>query len=612
MAEFMPATLREVRDMGWDGLDVVLVTGDAYIDSPHSGVAVIGRVLMDAGYRVGVVAQPDVGSDKDIQRLGEPELFWGVTSGNVDSMVANYTASGKRRKSDDMTPGGKNERRPDRAVIVYANLIRRYFKNTRPIVLGGVEASLRRVSQYDAWSDSVRRSVLFDAKADYIVYGMGEQAVVELAQALREKRGVEHIRGICYVSGDVPEPDAAFADPAVRLPDHAAVAKSMKQFGEMFKTFCQNADPATGKRLCQLQDTRFLVQNPPPLPPTSRQLDEIYELPFSRKLHPLDEKDGAVKALDTVRFSLTTHRGCFGDCRFCAIAVHQGRRVVSRTKESILREARSFLSHPDFKGIVSDAGGPTANMYGMECERKKKKGACKDKGCLFPAVCKGLRLDHGPQIELLKAPARDRGNPEGVCRLGNPLRPDRGRPRKRRGIPGKPSSSSRVRPDENRARTCRRQRAAPHGQARPKDPRRIPRHVRADEKKDRGQCLSDLLPDGGAPGMRPFPHERPPNLRLPHPPAAARASPNLHPHAFHLVLAHVLLGNGPVFRGKNICGEKGGGQTKTKGRAWQEIALGQERKEGIFSGSKRCENKKKTAEMPRGQEQGQMIEMRQD
>ena len=399
----MPATLREVRDMGWDGLDVVLVTGDAYIDSPHSGVAVIGRVLMDAGYRVGVVAQPDVGTGKDIQRLGEPALFWGVTSGNVDSMVANYTASGKRRKSDDMTPGGKNERRPDRAVIVYANLIRRYFKNTRPIVLGGVEASLRRVSQYDAWSDSIRRSVLFDAKADYIVYGMGEQAVVELAQALREKRGVEHIRGICYVSGDVPEPDAAFADPAVRLPDHAAVAKSKKQFGEMFKTFCQNADPATGKRLCQLQDTRFLVQNPPPLPPTSRQLDEIYELPFSRKLHPLDEKDGAVKALDTVRFSLTTHRGCFGDCRFCAIAVHQGRRVVSRTKESILREARSFLSHPDFKGIVSDAGGPTANMYGMECERKKKKGSCKDKGCLFPVVCKGLRLDHGPQIELLKA-----------------------------------------------------------------------------------------------------------------------------------------------------------------------------------------------------------------
>ncbi len=409
MTEFIPATPGEVRDMGWDGLDVVLVTGDAYIDSPYSGAAVIGRVLMDAGYRVGVVAQPDVSTGKDIQRLGEPALFWGVTSGNVDSMVANYTASGKRRKSDDMTPGGKNDRRPDRAVIAYANLIRRYFKNTRPIVLGGVEASLRRVSHYDAWSDSIRRSVLFDAKADYIVYGMGEQAVVELAQALREKRGVEHIRGICYVSGDVPEPDAAFADPAVRLADHAAVAKSKKQFAEMFKTFCQNADPATGKRLCQLQDTRFLVQNPPSLPPTSRQLDEIYELPFSRKLHPLDEKHGAVKALDTVRFSLTTHRGCFGDCRFCAIAVHQGRQVVSRTKESILREARSFLSHPDFKGIVSDAGGPTANMYGMECERKKKKGACPDKGCLFPAVCKGLRIDHGPQIELLNALRRIEG-----------------------------------------------------------------------------------------------------------------------------------------------------------------------------------------------------------
>ncbi len=392
-----------MRICGWDRLDVVIVTGDAYLDSPYAGAAVIGRVLADAGHRVGIVPQPDLDSERDIASLGEPELFWGVTGGCVDSMVANYTASGKRRKSDDMTPGGMNVKRPDRAVIVYSNLVRRFFKNTKPVVLGGIEASLRRISHYDAWSDSIRRSILFDAKADFLVYGMGERAVLELARALREGGDVGSIRGICYIDGEIPEESACFDGPDIRLPDHATVAENKDEFSRMFRIFYENADPVAGKRLYQLQDTRFLVQNPPQPPPSPRELDRIYELPFARMLHPRHEKEGRVKAMDTIGFSLTTHRGCYGECRFCAIAVHQGKHVVSRSRESILREAKTFLCHPDFKGVVSDVGGPTANMYGIECELKKKRGACKDKSCIFPEICRHLPVNHRSQIELLKA-----------------------------------------------------------------------------------------------------------------------------------------------------------------------------------------------------------------
>ncbi len=401
--KYVPTSKEEMRRLGWNRLDVVIVTGDAYLDSPYSGAAVIGRVLADAGYRVGIVPQPDVDKENDIASLGEPELFWGVTGGCVDSMVANYTASGRKRKSDDMTPGGKNLKRPDRAVVVYANLIRRFFKNTKPVVLGGIEASLRRISHYDAWSDSVRRSILFDAKADFIVYGMGERAVLELARALREGDDVESIRGICCIGKEPPSKPSCFDGPDIRLPDHAAVAGSKDEFCRMFKTFYENADHVTGKRLFQLQDTRFLVQNPPQPPPSPKELDRIYELPFTRMVHPRHEKEGRVKAIDTVGFSLTTHRGCYGECRFCAIAVHQGKHVVSRSKESILREAKTFPSHPDFKGVISDVGGPTANMYGIECELKEKRGACKNKSCLFPETCKHLPVNHRSQIELLKA-----------------------------------------------------------------------------------------------------------------------------------------------------------------------------------------------------------------
>lgn len=400
---FLPTTPEELTALGWASLDVILVTGDVYIDAPHFGVAVIGRVLLNAGYRVGIIAQPDVHSGTDIARLGEPRLFWGVTGGSVDSMIANFTPAGKRRRSDDMTPGGRNERRPDRAVLVYSHLIRRHFKQTRPIVLGGIEASLRRISHYDAWSDNVRRSVLFDAKADYLLYGMADQTVVDLARRLETGEDVRSVRGLCYSSAALPEPDALFPAPNVVLPAHAVVKGDKTAFAEMFRLFCTHSDTGADRRLCQQQDTRYLIHNPPPAPPSAAALDAVYELPYARQVHPHYRALGPVAAMETVQFSLTTHRGCFGQCRFCAIAVHQGRQVISRSRDSILREALAMTRHPAFKGIISDVGGPTANMYAMDCTRPRRQGGCAGKGCLYPAVCRGLKVDHAPQLQLLKA-----------------------------------------------------------------------------------------------------------------------------------------------------------------------------------------------------------------
>lgn len=400
---FVPTTPEELDRLGWQDLDVILVSGDTYVDSPHIGATVIARVLLAAGFRVGVIAQPDIQDGRDIQRLGEPLLFWGVTGGNVDSMVANYTSSGRRRKTDDMTPGGRNTRRPDRAVLVYSNLIRRHFKQTRPIVLGGIEASLRRISHYDAWSDSVRRSILFDAKADLLLYGMADESVVTLAHNLKNRAAVHTMPGLCYISPGLPSPDDRWNGPDVELPSHAQVCEDKQAFIRMFDLFFANADPATGRRLIQRQDTRFLVQNPPPAPPSPDKLDEVYALPYTREVHPFYSQAGAVQALETIRFSLTTHRGCFGGCRFCAITVHQGRQVVSRSRDAIVREAVALTCHPAFKGIISDVGGPTANMYGMACRSARQKGGCIDKGCLFPHACKSLVTDHGAQIQLLRA-----------------------------------------------------------------------------------------------------------------------------------------------------------------------------------------------------------------
>ena len=393
---FLPTTQDELKELGWDAPDVIFITGDTYIDSSYIGVSVIGRVLTDAGYRVGIIAQPDINSDADITRLGEPKLFWGITSGCVDSMVANYTATRKRRKSDDFTPGAINNLRPDRAVIVYANLVRRYFKNTKPLVLGGIEASLRRIAHYDYWSNKIRKSILFDAKADYLIYGMGESAVLQLAEALHDGGVATNIRGLCYISR---EPPTGYTE----LQSFNEVKNDDNAFIEMFRTFDNNLDPQTAHGLYQQHDARYLVQNPPVENITSENLDHVYELEYEDDVHPYYKSGGEVRALDTIRFSITTHRGCYGECNFCAISSHQGTTVISRSEGSILKEAKRFTRHPKFKGIIRDVGGPTANMYGYECDQKLKEGCCETKRCLFPAVCKQLKPDHGRQVKLLRS-----------------------------------------------------------------------------------------------------------------------------------------------------------------------------------------------------------------
>ncbi len=391
---FLPTTKSEILKLGWDTPDIILVTGDTYIDSPFMGISVIGKLLASAGFRVGIIAQPDVDSDKDIGRLGEPGLFWGVSGGCIDSMVANYTPVKKRRKKDDFTPGGINNRRPDRAVIVYTNLIRRYFKSSPPIVLGGIEASLRRVPHYDFWSDRIRRSILFDSKADFILYGMAEKPIVEFAQRLASGKDVTSMGDLCYISKTKKR---GFID----LPSFQETVRSKQAFINMFHTFYENNDPATAKGLCQKHDTRYLIHNPPAPYLSSQELDRVYDLDFERAQHPYYAGRGDAKALETIKNSLTTHQGCYGECNFCSISIHQGRTVRWRTEQSILHEAKQVIKHPDFKGTIHDAGGPTANMYGFECAKKLKKGVCKNRRCLFPDICPQLRVNHTAYSGLL-------------------------------------------------------------------------------------------------------------------------------------------------------------------------------------------------------------------
>ena len=392
---FLPTTREEMEKLRWENLDIILVTGDTYIDSSYIGVSVIGQVLLKAGYRVGIIAQPDINHPEDICRLGEPVLFWGVTAGSVDSMIANYTATGKKRKKDDYTPGGINDRRPDRATIVYVNLIKRYFKNTRPIVLGGIEPSMRRLAHYDFWDNRIRRSILFDSKADVLVYGMAEKSILQLAERIARKEAITNIRGICYISNNPGEK-------GLILPSFSEVKQDKKKFIDMFDVFYQNQDPFRGKILAQQQDDRYLIHNPPNYPLSEKEMDEIYTLDYQNDVHPYYRKWGPVRALDTIKFSVTSHRGCFGECNFCAITVHQGKYIQSRSEKSIISEIKKLSMKGDFKGYISDVGGPTANMYGMGCANKFLKSHCLKKRCLFPSICDNLALNHQRQIKLLK------------------------------------------------------------------------------------------------------------------------------------------------------------------------------------------------------------------
>jgi len=398
---FIPTTKNELSKLGWNELDVILITGDVYLDSPYFGVSIIGQVLLDAGYKVGIIAQPDINSDADISRLGEPKLFWGVTSGCVDSMVSNYTSSIKKRNKDDLTPGGENNRRPNRAVIAYTNLIRKYFKNTVPIVLGGIEASLRRIAHYDAWEDKIRRSILFDSKADYLLYGMAEKSILETAEALKNNKKPLSVRGLCYISKENP---VSF----IELPSYEESALNKDIFEKMFLIFYENSDPFSAKGLIQKHGDRFLIHNPPVLPLSQQELDKVYSLSYERDVHPYYKAQGEIKALETIKFSITTHRGCFGECAFCAISMHQGHSVISRSVESILLEAESFTADKNFNGIIYDLGGPTANMYGMGCDKNSRTGKCFTKSCLLDN-CENLNISHEKELEILKKVSEIKG-----------------------------------------------------------------------------------------------------------------------------------------------------------------------------------------------------------
>ena len=400
MAEFLPVCRADMEARGWAQCDFVYVIGDAYVDHPSFGHAIISRVLENAGYKVGILSQPDWKDPSSIAALGAPRLGFLVSGGNMDSMVNHYSVSKRRRQTDAYTPGGVMGKRPDYAVVVYCNLIRRTFKNV-PILIGGIEASLRRLAHYDYWSDKLKRSILLDSQADLLLYGMGERAIVEAANALNDGMNV---RDLTYIDGTVfraASPDTPV--PAIRLPDYASLVKEPKKYAESFYLQYTNTDPFSAKQLIEPYSSReFVIQNPPQKPLSQREMDEIYALPYCRTYHPSYEALGGVPAIQEVRFSLVSNRGCFGACSFCALTFHQGRIVQTRSHDSIVREAEAMTHEPDFKGYIHDVGGPTANFRHSACKKQLTKGACQNRQCLFPTPCKNMDADHADYLALLR------------------------------------------------------------------------------------------------------------------------------------------------------------------------------------------------------------------
>lgn len=397
--EFLPISGQEMRQRGWDACDFVYVIGDAYVDHPSFGHAIISRVLEAAGYHVGIISQPDWKNPKSIDVFGRPRLGFLVSGGNMDSMVNHYTVAKRRRKNDAFTPGGVMGKRPDYATVVYCNLIRQTYQDV-PILIGGVEASLRRLGHYDYWSEKLRRSILLDSQADILMYGMGERSVVELANALNS--GLD-VRDITYVDGTVYRARALDESlPTIVLPSFEELQKEKRHYAESFKIQYENCDPFTAKRLAEPYGKEFVVQNPPQKPLTTEEMDAVYDLPYCRTYHPSYEKAGGVPAIEEVRFSLVSNRGCFGACSFCALTFHQGRIVQTRSHASILKEAEQMVQEKGFKGYIHDVGGPTANFRAPACQKQLSKGACRGRQCLYPTPCKNLRADHSDYVSLLR------------------------------------------------------------------------------------------------------------------------------------------------------------------------------------------------------------------
>ena len=398
---FLPISRADMKRRGWEQCDFVYVIGDAYVDHPTFGHAIISRVLEDAGYKVGIISQPDWKDPESILALGEPRLGFLVMSGNMDSMVNHYSVSKRRRKTDAFTPGGVTGKRPDHAAVVYCNLIRRTFPH-KPVIVGGIEASLRRLAHYDYWSDSLKRSLLLDSQADLLLYGMGERSILEVAEALDS--GLD-ISDITYVRGSVYKTRSLESVyDALTLPPYEALCADRRTYAESFYTQYRNTDPFIAKRLAEPYEKEgcWVVQNPPQEPLTTEEMDHVYALPYMRTYHPSYEKAGGVPAIEEVKFSLTSNRGCFGGCSFCALTFHQGRIVQTRSHEAIIDEAREVIADPDFKGYIHDVGGPTANFRHPSCQKQLTKGVCPNRQCLFPTPCKNLQVDHRDYLELLR------------------------------------------------------------------------------------------------------------------------------------------------------------------------------------------------------------------
>lgn len=400
MGDFLPVSRADMQARGWDQCDFVYIVGDAYVDHPTFGHAIISRVLESRGYRVGIIPQPDWKDPESIRILGEPRLAFLVTGGNMDPMVNHYTVAKRRRSYDAFSPGGKMGLRPDYATVVYCNLIRRSYKKT-PILIGGIEASLRRLAHYDYWSNKLKRSILLDSQADLLMYGMGERSIVEIAEALDSGLRVHDltfIRGTVYKAVSL---DNVYD--YTLLPTYPELLADKRAYAKSFAVQSRNTDPFSGKTLVEPYDERtFLVQNPPQEPLTQQEMDDTYDLPYQRTYHPMYEKDGGIDAIREVKFSLQSCRGCFGGCSFCALTFHQGRIIQTRSHESLLREARLLTQDPEFKGYIHDVGGPTANFRQPACEKQLKSGACPTRQCLFPTPCKNLIADHSDYLALLR------------------------------------------------------------------------------------------------------------------------------------------------------------------------------------------------------------------
>ena len=396
---FLPVTREEMLERGWEQPDFVYICGDAYVDHPSFGAAIICRVLESHGYKVCFIAQPDWKSTEDFTRFGEPRLGFLVSAGNIDSMVNHYTVAKKRRKKDYYTPGGEMGKRPDRATIVYCNKLREVYKKT-PIIIGGVEASLRRLSHYDYWDNKVRRSILLDSGADLLLYGMGEHQIVEMADALDSGIPISELtflRGSVYKTKDISR-----AVDYILLPPYKEVQKDKDKYNESFLIQYQNTDAVLGKTLIEEYDEWTVVQNPPSPPLRTAELDKVYALNFERNYHPMYIEQGGVPAIEEVKFSLVSNRGCFGNCNFCALAFHQGRVVTARSHYSLIAEAEKITWDPDFKGYIHDVGGPTANFRGPACKKQLEHGACRDRQCLWPTKCPNLEVDHKDYVQLLR------------------------------------------------------------------------------------------------------------------------------------------------------------------------------------------------------------------